>query len=96
MAEIVDLAEAVKDKLSTSGAFTPPLGAQRTYQLFYELADDALKVAVYGTADDSTSKIDRTRWKHELTIDVAVQQRLADDDNAGKAAIVAIADGICE
>jgi hypothetical protein len=96
-APIVDLAQAVTDKLNTPGAFTPALNAERTYQLFYELAEAAApKIAVYGTSDQSTEKCDRERWRHELTIDIAVQQKLADDASAARDAVVLLADSICE
>ena len=96
-APIVDLAQGVTDKLNTPGAFTPAITAERTYQLFYELpAAKTAKIAVYGTSDQSTEKCDRSRWKHELIVDVAVQQKLETDQTSEKDACVALADGICE
>lgn len=96
-ASLVNLAQAVTDKLNTGGAFTPPLNAERTYQLFYELAEAKTpKVSVYASADTSPEKCDRSRWKHELTIDVAVQRKLDTDENAEKDALVELADRCCE
>lgn len=96
-APIIALAQAVTDILNTTGAFTPALNAQRTYQLYYELPDSKTpKIAVYGTADQSPEKVDRARWKHELTIDVAVQQKLETDQTTEKDACVTLADSICE
>ena len=96
-APIVPLADAVKDKLNTFGAFTPALNAVRTFQLFFELAEASTpKISVYPTSDDTTGKVDRQRWKHELLIDVAVQRKIADDADAEKVVLVDLADAICE
>jgi hypothetical protein len=97
MAPIVALAEALKDLLNETGAFTPDLNAVRTFQLFYELPEaTTAKVSVYPTSDQTTGPADRSRWKHELVIDVAIQRKLADDTNTEKDAQVQLADDICE
>jgi hypothetical protein len=96
-APIDDLAEAITGKLNTVGAFTPALNAEQTRQLYYELpAAKTPKITVIGTADQSVEKVDRSRWKHELTVDVPVQQKLETDQEAEKKAVVALADSICE
>lgn len=95
-APAVLLAEAVKDVLAAH-VFTPAIVPTREYQPFFELpAATVPKVSVYCQADDSTGKVDRSRWSHTLTIDVAVQQKLDTDANSEKDALVALADDICE
>ena len=96
-APIIQLADAVTDLLNTSGAFTPALGATRAFQPYYELpAAQTAKVIVIGTGDRSLERADRSGWKHELTVEVLLQQKLADDDNATRDALVLTADDICE
>jgi len=93
---IVELAEEIKSLLN-AGPWNPSLAATREYQPYFELpALPTAKVSVYPSADDSTGKADRSRWTHELTIDVAVQRKLSGDANPEKDALVALADEICE
>jgi hypothetical protein len=53
-------------------------------------------VLVVGTGDRTLERCDRGAWKHELTVEVLLQQKLADDANASKDALVLQADSICE
>jgi hypothetical protein len=98
-APIVTLAEQVKDLINTAGAFVPDpdLSAARQWQYFFDLpaAKDA-KFSVYPGADKTIERSDRGAWRHELTVEIVVQQKLADDDNSTKDALVAKADAICE
>lgn len=97
MAPIDQLAQAITDGLNTVGAFTPALDAECARQIYYELPEAKTpKVTVYGTADQSEEKCDRQRWKHELTVDVAVQQKLNTDQETEKRVCVQMADDICE
>jgi hypothetical protein len=96
---VITLAEAIKDGLNVNvgSVFNPPLAAERKYQLFYELAEAVTpKVTVYPTSDQTEGKVDHARWSHELTIDVAIQQKLQDDADAEKDTLVNLADGVCE
>jgi len=96
-APVVDLADAIKDLLNTPSAFTPPLGADRKYEPYYELPELATaKVTVIPTSDKTIERIDRETWKHELLIEVTVQKKLSTDAESDKDAMVAQADAICE
>ena len=96
-APVVLLAQAITDLLNTVGAFTPALNATREWQPFYDLpAATTAKIAVFPSADDSSAKIDRHRWQHDLTIDVSVQRKIAADTSPEKDALVLLADQICE
>jgi len=95
-APVVELAEEVK-RVVNHGPWNPSLNAERKWQLYFELPDLATtKVVVYPRADDTTGKIDRERWGHELKIHIAVQKKISSDDAAETGALVALADEICE
>lgn len=96
-APLITLAEAVKDLVNTPSALTPAPNATREHQPFYELPDaTTAKVLVIGTGDRTIERCDRGAWKHELTVEILLQQKLAGDDNAGKDALVLQADNLCE
>jgi hypothetical protein len=96
-APIVDLAEQVKNLINTPGAFTPALAATRTWQLLTDLPQlTTAKFTVFGITDKTVERVDREQWKHEMIVDIAVQQKLADDADAAKDALVAQADAINE
>jgi len=94
---LLDLADQVTSLLNTPGAFTPALNASREYQPFFELPErTTAKVLVIGTSDRTVERYDRGAWKHELTVEVLLQKKLATDANADKDIQVTTADAICE
>jgi hypothetical protein len=96
-AQLVILAEAIKDLVNTPAALTPAPNATREYQPFYDLDKlTTAKVLVVGTSDRTIERCDRGAWKHELTVEILLQQKLDDDANGPKDALVLQADGICE
>jgi hypothetical protein len=97
-APLIDLAQVVTDLLNSPGAFTPPLNAVRTYDLYYELPDAvaAPKVSVFPTSDKTMGRATREDWHHDLVIEIAVQKKLVTDSTAEKDVLVTLADNICE
>jgi len=96
-APLIELSDQVTDLLNTVGAFTPALSAVRSYQPFYELTDlTAVKTTVLPISDRTIGRADREAWQHELTVRVAVQKKLADDNDTTKDTVVTLADAICE
>jgi len=81
MSVVVAIAEAVVEELNAA-SFSQPFTAQRDYLPLYDLKDlKSLRVTVVpkGTAIEISG---RSSNQHDVEIDVAVQQKLANTDNA--------------
>jgi hypothetical protein len=85
---VITLAEAIKDGLNVNvgSVFNPAAGRRAKVPTVLRAWPEAVtpKVTVYPTSDQTEGKVDHARWSHELTIDVAIQQKLQDDADAGE------------
>jgi hypothetical protein len=78
MAEIVAVAEAVKDALN-AGTFSQPVTAERKYLPLFTLPDmKDLHVTVVPKGV-TVSSLGRNRNQYDYQVDVAVQKKLADE-----------------
>lgn len=96
MAPITELAQGVADLLNGAG-FGQTINAERSYQQHFQLPELATaKVTVYGFQDRTLGRATIADWDHELTVGVAVQQKLADDELSAQDDLVELANRICE
>jgi hypothetical protein len=94
-APLIELADEVTALINTVGAFTPALGAIRSFQLLYDLPTLANpKVTTFPVTDRTVERTDRGAWKHEMVVEIAVQQKTADDENTNRDPIVNTANAI--
>ncbi|MFQ5733180.1 MAG: hypothetical protein ACE5KM_14665 [Planctomycetaceae bacterium] len=81
MSIVVGLADAVVNELN-AGSFSQSFNAVRDYLPLYELKElKSLRVTVVPSGTAIETKARKTA-QHDVEIDIAVQQKLADTDNA--------------
>lgn len=78
---VVQIAEALKDQLEVA-TFSLPVTVKRAYSPSYDLKDmDGVRLTVVPEGNLITN-LDRSRFANEVSVDVAVQRKIASDDPA--------------
>ena len=95
MSVVVDVSEAVVGDLN-AGSFSQSFTAERHYLPLYDLkALKTLRVTVVPSGNAIEAKARRTA-QHDVEIDVAVQQKLADTDNAAVDPLMTLVEEIAD
>lgn len=95
MSRSLAIADALVTKLN-SNVFDPPFVAERQYLPRFDLKEaDGLAVYVVPRGAE-TSKVSRSTWQHLLTIDLAVQKKLANYNTSTQDALVGLVEAIRE
>ncbi len=95
MAAITDIADAVVTELNAA-TFSQPVAAERTYLPVFELPEmKDLHVTVV-PRDVAIAPSARSHNQHDYAIDVAVQKKLTDADNAEIDPLVSLVDEIAD
>jgi hypothetical protein len=95
-APVREIAAALVTVLN-NGPWDPALEATREYQRLDKLPDlTSRKVYVIPRQDETTAKVDRSRWTHTAIVDVAISQKVAEGDDTEKDAILDLADEVAE
>lgn len=95
MSNAMELADALVDALNT-GSFTVPLEAVRAHAPLRGREELATLAVTVVPRSEQTSRLDRSRWQHETTLDVALQQAVAQDDPTGLDALIDLAESVAE
>ncbi len=78
---IVQIADAVKARLAAA-TFSLPVTVRRAYSPFYDLKDmDGVRLTVVPEGNQ-IANLDRARFSYAVSVDVAVQRKVASDEPA--------------
>ena len=96
MSVITNIADAVKDELNGATEFAMPFEAERHYKPVFDLQDMAtLHVTVVPSAM-SIQATTRSSFQHDVQLDVAIQKKFADGDNAELDALMDLVEQIAD